>query len=121
MYELVLLYKDISNDLKINSSKVIALQETWCSNDFDNSNLNLSGYTLHPINQGNGKGIAFYYRKDFQVKAEVNEEEFQMAKISGNGLDVINIYRSSGTNTPYFLEKLNDLIRAPRRVSLLVI
>ena len=30
---------DLSNDYKMNNSKVICIQETWCSQNYDNSHL----------------------------------------------------------------------------------
>ena len=103
-------HPDLSNDFKIKMSKVIALQETWCSPIADNSHLELPGYSLHLISQGPGKGIATYYQGEFKVTGEVNKNKFQMARISGNKFEVINIYRSQGADTTEFIESLTNLI-----------
>ena len=101
---------DLRNDYKVRTSKMICIQETWCSDNYDSSHLNIDGFNLHLSNHGNGKGIATYYKNNFQLTGEMNTEKFQMSKFSSNECHVVNVYRSQGADTTSFIENLNKLI-----------
>ena len=75
---------DLQNDYKMTQTKMICIQETWCSDDYNNNHLNIEGFNLHLTNQGKGKGIANYYKDDFKLTGEVNTKLFQMTKFSCN-------------------------------------
>ena len=101
---------DLRNDYKMKKSKVICIQETWCSDSYENSHLHIDGFNLHLTNHGNGKGIATYFKDCFMLMDEINDDKFQMAKFSSNYSHVVNIYRSQGADTSSFIENLNRLI-----------
>ncbi|HBI40238.1 MAG TPA: hypothetical protein DDY16_04745 [Tenacibaculum sp.] len=102
--------EDLRNDYKMKKCNMICLQETWCSNDFDNTHLNIEGFNLHLTNRGPGKGVANYFKNGFKLTGEVNTDFFQMTKFSSSFCDIINIYRSQGANNSFFIEKLTMLI-----------
>ena len=98
---------DLRYDFTMNHSKIMCIQETWCSSESDNSHLNIDGFNLHLTNQGRGKGIATYYKSNFWLSGEVNNEKFQMVKFSSDFYHVINVYRSQGADTKLFIQQLN--------------
>ena len=89
------------------------MQETWCQSD-ESDQLNIPGYQGHFVNQGRGKGVATYYRSNFQVSGTINRELYQMSRVSSTNLDVINIYLSRGANKAQFLQDLGSLARGPK-------
>ena len=95
-------------------SKVIALQETWCDTTHDNQHLELPGYKLHLVSQGRGKGVATYFKSEFQVSGSINTDFYQMLRVSSTNLDVINIYRSQNANKANFLKDLGSLARGAK-------
>lgn len=103
-------FVDLSNDFKIKQANIICIQETWCGDCFDNSHLQLDDFNLHLTNQGNGKGIATYCKKDFVLTGEFRNEKFQMSKFSTENVHVINVYRSHGACSSLFLNCLNSLV-----------
>lgn len=62
------------------------------------------------MNQGNGKGIATYCKKDFVLTGEFSNEKFQMSKFSTGNVHVINVYRSHGACSSLFIDCLNSLV-----------
>ena len=103
--------RDLQNDFRMKLTKMICLQETWCSDAYDNNHLNIDGFHRHLTNRGNGKGIATYYKSDFNLIKEINEANYQMTKFSSNDCDIINVYRSQGADTSSFLKHLNALVQ----------
>ena len=104
---------DLKSDYKMLKTKMISLQETWCSDNYDNSHLSIDGFDLHLTNQGNGKGIATYFMsKYFKLVKEVNNEKYQMTLFSTheNTIHIVNIYRSHAANTDSFLQDLESMI-----------
>ena len=89
---------------------LLALQETWCHNDQDPTQFAIPGYNLHLVSHGRGKGIATYYKEEFEVTGVKSRLTYQMCKVSKADFDVINIYRSQDANTVDFLNDLKDLI-----------
>ena len=101
--------EDLRNDFKMKQSSIICIQETWCSDEYNNNNLIIDGFELHLTNHGRGKGIATYYKHDFYFVEEVNEDKFQMSKFGCHDFYVINVYRSNDADTSTFLYHLDLL------------
>ena len=92
---------------------MICLQETWCSDNYDNNHLAIDGFDLHLTNQGNGKGIATYFlSRHCRLVDEVNQEKFQMTlfAMNNNIAHFINVYRSHDASTDSFIHYLDLLI-----------
>ena len=102
---------DLQNDFKLMTAKIICLQETWCSSDISNDALQITGFNLHLVNRGRGKGIATYFKSIFHLVHEVNDEKFQLALFSSDCYHVINVYRSQGADTRSFIQHLSFLIK----------
>ena len=103
-------FSDLSHDYVMKQSKMICIQETWCTDAFENNHLMLEGFNLHFTNRGNGKGIVTYYKNDFFLQNVINDENYQMTKFFGNDYHVINVYRSQGADTIAFINALDSLI-----------
>ena len=69
---------------------------------------------MHLVSQGRGKGVALYFKPNFKVSGTINKPHYQLAKISCQDYDVINVYRSHGSNKVEFLNDLGSLARGIR-------
>ena len=104
---------DLKSDYKMIGTTMICLQETWCSDNYDNNHLAIDGFDLHLTNQGNGKGIATYFlSRHCRLVDEVNQEKFQMTlfAMNNNIAHFINVYRSHDASTDSFIHYLDLLI-----------
>ena len=93
---------------------VIALQETWCNEDFDNNHLALPGYQMHLVSQGRGKGVATFFKSMFKVNGTISKSMYQLLKVSCEDYDVVNVYCSKGANKMEFLRDLGSLAKGAR-------
>ena len=84
-------FPDLRNDFKMKTTQIMCVQETWCQPCMETNDLNIDGFELHLLCQGNGKGIATYFKKDFKITGESNNKKFQMAIISNGIYHIINI------------------------------
>ena len=50
------------------------------------------------------------YKADFVWESDVTRENYQITKITSSTLDIINIYKSSGSNNSSFMDDLRTLI-----------
>ena len=82
----------------------MCLQETWLEPTAVDSNL-LESETWFQENVclGRGKGLTTFYQGDFQWKANVKFERFQLTLIESDELNLINVYRSSDAVTSSFM------------------
>ena len=101
-------YQDILTDNTLLKSDLVALQETWLSNDDDSDDLHIPGYEISINSKGKGKGIATYYKRDiFEHVADIKKTYMQLSKFSSAILDVIVLYRSQQGSK----QELNRLIK----------
>ena len=105
--------ENIKKDPKI-CGKVIALQETWCTQEHEPQSLSIQGYDVHLVNQGRGKGVATYFSGNFEISGAVNTNLYQMSKVSDGKVDIINIYISRGANKAEFLQHLGNLAKGSK-------
>ena len=63
------------------------------------------------MSQGNGKGIATYYKSDYSVTGSVNKALYQISRVSTNNHHIINLYISRGANKREFLQDLGALAK----------
>ena len=97
------------------NSDVLCLQETWLHqqqiNDFK-----IDGFQVHPNSIGRGKGIVTYFKGVYSIKKDIKKEKHQMTKISSNVRDVVNVYRSQGASSVFFIEDLKTLFDRTKEV-----
>ena len=88
---------------------VLCLQETWiipCTkNDYW-----VSGWIQHNNSVGRGKGIATLYKLPFSFHLDVKRPHYQLTKLTSLNIDVINVYRSTDTDTKMFLTDIKKII-----------
>ena len=94
--------------------KVLTLQETWCHNVHDNNHLQIPGYLIHLVSQGNGKGIATYFKAGFSVTGTINKSLYQISRVSSDTLNVINVYISRGADKREFMKDLGLLAKGTK-------
>ena len=46
-----------------------------------------------------GKGVATFFSRDFTCYNNICEDDLQMTKVSGDNLDIVNVYRSSSNKS----------------------
>ena len=85
--------------------EVICLQETWLHLDDQPESYNIPTFNLSLNSRGRGKGVATFFTSSYSHLADVTENDLQMTKISGEKMDIINIYRGQNNKT------LNDHLR----------
>ena len=68
----------------------------------------------HNNNVGRGKGISTFYSAEFEVEKSITQEYYQITKIISNSLDIVNVYRSSGTDDTSFLKDLTRLLNSEK-------
>ena len=101
-------YQDILTDNTLLKSDLVALQETWLSNDDDSDDLHIPGYEISINSKGKGKWIAAHYKRDiFEHVADIKKTYMQLSKFSSAILDVIVLYRSQQGSK----QELNRLIK----------
>ena len=86
------------------------IKETWIDPEKENTDdLNLNGFSAHFTSIGGRRGIATYFKDNFNFTEEVKKTNYQMLKVSSEDMDVINVYRSD--NAPFsFVDDLDSLI-----------
>ena len=114
VYSLRKNFEAMSHNTTVTKADVICLQETWIDPDQENMDeLKLDGFMSHFTSIGKGKGLATYFKENFNFQKEVKTPMFQIAKISSEKVDIINVYRSS--NAPsIFIDDLKGLICSER-------
>ena len=78
----------------------------------------IENFQSHFIKRGNGKGVAVYFKEEFQFKSLVSKPEYQISKFGSEDEDVVCIYRSTTTNLDLqreFLEDIKSMIDRERR------
>ena len=99
---------------------MIALQETWLDDDASSQDLDIPNYELYKNSQGRGKGVATYLKRDiFTHVADIKEDNMQLSKFTSNKLDIIVLYRSSGSNLETLNQHLNALIATDKPILIL--
>ena len=62
------------------------------------------------MKNGKGKGVSVFMKMKYIEKSWCVKEGFQIAKISLNRLNILNVYRSRNANTEDFCGKLTDFL-----------
>ena len=76
--------------------------------------------TQHYNSVGNGKGIATFFSKNYQVEKYITKNSYQITKIKSLTRDIINVYRSSsGVDDEEFCSDLTSLFN-PSKETLIV-
>ena len=106
-------FENLKSDKQVRA-RVIALQETWCTEGQEYQQYQLDGYKMHFVSHGRGKGVATYFHPEFELNGEINTQKYQMCKVSCKNYDVINLYRSQHADNASFLKDLGQLAQGPK-------
>ena len=91
-------FEDLANEPQIDNCDVLLVQQTCLEKLETTERFQLANYSSHFNSQGNGKGLALYYKSKFRPVQDVTEEGFQMSKLVSEDYDIISVYRSSDFN-----------------------
>ena len=109
-------FSNFINSSAIKHAKVICLQETWLDPIIKQTNLlETEGWERHNNSVGKGKGIVTLIKKDFVWERDVTDSMYQITKIQSDEMDIINLYRSAGTDNAKFLENILGLISSEKQ------
>ena len=112
--------KYIQNDYRLLRADVIHLQETWVKPD-TTTDLSIDNYEDHFVNVGNGKGIATYYHRDPAATFEDEKSaNFQVTKMTVQGVVSINVYRSAEGDKTELVSVLKRMIDNSQGQAILV-
>ena len=102
---------DMRRDNKLLNADLIQVQETSLFTDeLGHTSCQISGYNGYFASVGNGKGVAAYTRKSMDFDC-IKEHNFQISMLrGGEGVDIINVYKSHGANDAKVMEALRQEI-----------
>ena len=103
-------FENIKSDLSLQQSDMMVLAETWISKKEDKNKYELTNFEDHLINSGRGKGIAVFFKKEFQHICDLNEDNISITKMSSQDIDIIGIYKSNGGTLDKLVNNIQDLI-----------
>ena len=102
------------------NAKVLCLQETWLEPTAANLDLMEDiAWSQENVCFGRGRGLTTFHKQEFQWKANVKCEGFQLTLIESSELNLINVYRSSNAETSSFLSHLGSLLDTSKQTVIL--
>ena len=101
-------FRMIETDQNLQKADAILLSETWIEEG--THNYILGDYHCSFNGGGRGQGTAVFYREEFKVETEIEEDRVNITKLSRENLDIIAIYRSSNGKMETLLKHIKSLI-----------
>ena len=87
------------------------LEETWIHGNAEvSSKYELKSYETHLNSSGRGRGLAVFYKEEYETISDHNEENIDITKIQSEDLDVIAIYRRKEGSLSSLIEKIHNII-----------
>ena len=102
-------FSNIAADSSMQQSDLMILAETWIERNAS-AKYELQGYNSHLNSSGRGKGLAIFYKEEYEVVCDHNEENADITKIESDDIDVIAIYRSKEGSLVSLLKKIQHII-----------
>ena len=103
-------FQNIECDKSLLESDVIILLETWLEESSDIKKYSLPRFDSNMIIRGQGKGLACYYKSEFNHAQNINYEEFCITKVEHKKLDIIGVYRSQNGDLRNVLQELQSML-----------
>ena len=111
-------YIDLVEEPKIQENTLILVQQTCLKMTEETSMFEIENFKSHFNSCGNGKGVAVYYKEEFQLETSINHQNYQISKFSSKNEDVICIYRSTTSNLDLqreFTQEIDSVMNIDRR------
>ena len=114
-------FSDLASSSYIENADIICLQETWLEKkQKDNqteelkekNRFRIHGYDAFFNNAGRGKGTSVYLKRGHECAHMIAHETYQIMVVNYSMLDIINVYRSSASNSISFLKDLMDVFNS---------
>ena len=96
-------------------SDVICFPETWIWENEDTTELELQEYKSNHVAVGRGKGVSVYYKESkFCHIQDYSTENIQLAKLLGDKLDLIAVYKAPRGNDGLLRNEIQKLINTEK-------
>ena len=102
-------FENVTADKCLLMGTVLFLMETWLEPE-DDGEYQLPNFDANFSNRGRGKGIATYYKSDFQHKINVNYHGFSISKLESEDIILLGVYRSNDGSLVSLFDEIEDLI-----------
>ena len=104
-------FDNIKSDFSLQQSDFLVLAETWIpKNETGSEQFELTNYNTHLNSTGRGKGLAVFYKPEYNQIKNHNEENINITKIESEDLDIIAVYRSKDGLCEKLINKLQDIL-----------
>ena len=103
-------FEHIKADDSLMNSDVIMLMETWLDPEQQEDEYELQNYAVSLNSGGRGKGIASYFKNNFNYVQNITTEGYSVSKISSKELDILGVYKSKDGDSRDLLAQLEDII-----------
>jgi exonuclease III len=88
---------DLIKEPQILQSDVILVQQTCLGKNECTNAYQLENYLTHFNSFGDGKGVALYFKDNYEHVSDISKENYQISKIQSDKYDIICVYRSSNS------------------------
>ena len=101
----------VRSDQSLRQSDVLVLAETWLQKDIvGDKKYELEGYDVHFNSTGRGKGLAIFFKIEFENVIDYNEEKINITKLECDEFDMIAVYRSADGSLDRLVSKLLEIL-----------
>ena len=108
-------FKDIQADERLLKADILLFQETSLNVDDQHDFVIVSHPVQFHVKNGRGKGVSVFMKQRYSEKTWCNKEGFQIAKITLNRLNILNVYRSSSVSAGDFCDKLKEFLASTEK------
>ena len=107
----------MKQDAIVMKSDIITVAETWLKDQDEAASYMVEGHKMIGASRGRGKGVQGYWKSNEQALVDTvicwdtyQTDTFQLVKLTtANGIDIITVYRQSGSKFHRLTEKISEL------------
>ena len=100
---------DLISEPQIQNSDVVLVQQTCLKKDEPTNIYELTNYNSYFNSYGDGRGIALYFKNNFDHDEHISKQNYQISKVKSPEYDIICVYRSSDSVKSSQINFLIDL------------
>ena len=100
---------DLISEPQIQNSDVVLVQQTCLKKDEPTNVYELTNYNSYFNSYGDGRGIALYFKNNFDHNEHISKQNYQISKVKSPEYDIICVYRSSDSVKSSQINFLIDL------------